>query len=445
MKNKKDSQSSQRINLNHMALSNFTDVSIPKNLISLTIQENYITDFIGLDSCQTLESLMVDRNPIISFHGFPQVPNLVNLSMIDTPISKLSNFRALAVIVAGQQLKTLNGIEVSSNDRAAALAYGPPEIISQLVVRGWIPKRPVALPKQKLRKNETNEINGDCRIFKLIDDQSNDPISVKITRVLRAQGYNITQIRDFLHDYFSPHTPQTKQSKSQKEDSSIEAQIKKQQQIIDVLAAQLQALRSGNQTFNDYDQMIKSYGANLLKNAELLRQEEIDEKIVANENPQKIKKTNNTDYEALRNAIIDFLQVDDTWHDDELIYYLESVSVVKETQKIVTKEFVEAEDKEAEDKEEEEEEEEEEHKEEEANIDEKNEEDNNDIDHQSETHNKTDEIEIDENSQNEEGDQNDLFEKMNRIIEEEEELEKDFEEESSTDNQDVIEKPNEEQ
>ena len=101
MKNKKDSQSSQRINLNHMALSNFTDVSIPKNLISLTIQENYITDFIGLDSCQTLESLMVDRNPIISFHGFPQVPNLVNLSMIDTPISKLSNFRALAVIVAG--------------------------------------------------------------------------------------------------------------------------------------------------------------------------------------------------------------------------------------------------------------------------------------------------------------------------------------------------------
>lgn len=437
MKTKKDSQSGQRINFNRMALSNFTDVSIPKNLISLTIQENYITDFIGLDSCQTLESLMVDRNPIISFHGFPQVPNLVNLSMIDTPISKLSNFRALAVIVAGEQLKTLNGIEVSSNDHAAALAYGPPEIISQLVVRGWIPKRPVALPKQKLRKNEANEINGDCRIFKLIADQSNDPISVKITRVLRAQGYNITQIRDFLHDYFSPHTPQTKQSKSQKEDSSIEAQIKKQQQIIDVLAAQLQALRSGNQTFNDYDQMIKSYGANLLKNAELLRQEEIDEQKI-NENPQEIKKTNIPDYETLRNAIVDFLQVEDTWDDDDLIYYLESVNVVEETQKIVTKEFIEVEDKE---------EEEEEHKEEEENIDENNKKDSNDIDYQSETHNKADEIEIDENSQNEDGDQNDLFERMNRIIEEEEELEKNFEEEeeSSIDNQDVIEKPDEEQ
>lgn len=361
---KKETQDKTRLVLSHMAINGFVEVTIPQGTKSLAINENYITDFVGLNSLPKLENLCLDKNPIISFRGFPKLPSLTNLSLIDTPISKLTNFRALAIVVAGQQLKTLNGIEVSTNDRAAALAYGPPETTCQLIIRGWLPKKPVSLPARKSRNNTDNNNNTATiknRILQMVDEQENDPISVRITRVLRAQGYGISQIREFLIDFFSPHTIKKKEPKQVKEDSSIEAQIKKQQQIIDVLAAQLHALRSGNRTFNDYDEMIKTSGINLLKNAEILNQMETEDQNNSqtvnqnmnqntnlnsnqnmnqntnpnsNQNPEfsasKTKKKNKPEYEILRSAVIDFLQVSEDTQDDVLIQLLDSVGLQDE-------------------------------------------------------------------------------------------------------------------
>ncbi|KAK8888297.1 hypothetical protein M9Y10_039363 [Tritrichomonas musculus] len=338
---KKESQNKPQIVLSRSNINSFVEVTIPAGTTSIAINENYLTDFVGLNSSSKLEYLSIDKNPIISFRGFPSFPNLTYLSLIDTPISKLSNFRALAICVAGQQLKTLNGVEVSTQDRAAALAYGPTETTCQLIIRGWLPKKPISLPARKAKNNTDNNTmqqSMKCRILKIVDEQENDPISVRITRVLRAQGYGIPQIRDFLHEYFSPHTQKKKEQKQLKDDSSIEAQIKKQQQIIDVLAAQLHALRSGNRTFNDYDEMIRTSGINLLRNAEILKRSENDQGQENDQSQENIqssefsasksrKKANKPEYELLRSAVIDFLQVAENTKDNTLIKLLDSITL----------------------------------------------------------------------------------------------------------------------
>ncbi|OHT03157.1 hypothetical protein TRFO_06831 [Tritrichomonas foetus] len=173
--------------------------------------------------------------------------------------------------------------------------------------------------------------------MKLVDDQENDPVTVRVTRLLRSQGLGIPQIREFLRDFFGPHQPKHAEPKPTKEESAIEAQIKKQQQIIDVLAAQLQALRSGNRTFNDYDDMIRTAGANLLKNAELLQKSENEPDNKMATTKSQTKKSNKEEYELLRKAVIDFLQVDEDEDDESLIKLLDSIDIESESEKAQSK------------------------------------------------------------------------------------------------------------
>jgi Leucine-rich repeat (LRR) protein len=101
----------------------FCDIEIPDGVEQMHLPENWITDFVGLPDSDSLVDLVLDKNPIISFRGFPTLRNLQHFSLRGTPISKVPNFRALAVLCAGDQLESLNGQEVTTVDRAAAKAY----------------------------------------------------------------------------------------------------------------------------------------------------------------------------------------------------------------------------------------------------------------------------------------------------------------------------------
>ncbi|OHT15585.1 hypothetical protein TRFO_42479 [Tritrichomonas foetus] len=120
--------------------------------------------------------------------------------------------------------------------------------------------------------------------------------------------------------------------------NTIEGQIEKQQEIINVMAAQLQALRNGNRTFNSYNEMVMKLGAPLLENAKIVGQEIARRANSANENSSQSeeatrKKLEDEEYNELRGAAIEFIQESDDVTDDELIRKLAELLEGEEEEK----------------------------------------------------------------------------------------------------------------
>lgn len=88
------------------------------------------------------------------------------------------------------------------------------------------------------------------------------------------------------------------------------------------MAAQLQALRTGNRTFNEYNAMVESAGALLLQNAEILAHIEEGSPIPEVKEEAKPKP----DYELLRAAVIEYLDADPETPDHELISCLKELA-----------------------------------------------------------------------------------------------------------------------
>jgi hypothetical protein len=211
----------------------------------------------------------------------------------------------------------------------------PVDIGRRLIVRGWLPAKHVpvvarkhyilptkadAKPRSKKKgAKDPKDIDTHetvLRWMSTVDRQDHDPVTVRIVRLLRAIGYDREKIRVFLRNYFAFGS--VIRAKQVKKVSAIEQQIAKQQAIIDMLAAQLQALRSGNRTINEYHQMVAEVGVNLLRNAELISSTEAD----GGKTSQKT--TNRFDYEKLREAVIAFLDADPEATDAFLIETLDA-------------------------------------------------------------------------------------------------------------------------
>ena len=299
------------MNLSHQNLQSLIDINIPEGTEKLILIGNRFTDFIGFEVPDSITTLILDQNPILSFRGFPKLPNLANLSLQGTPVSGLSNFRQIALACAGTQLRTLNGTTVSTIERTASLAYGDSQ---DMFAQGWLPKRPPTV--QKGRSQTTSK-----RIMSILERQEGDPVTVRAVRVLRAQGADPAQIREFLRNHFAP-AKQTVVKQQKKQNSAIEEQIQQQQKIINVMAAQLQALRTGNRTFNEYNAMVESAGALLLQNAEILANIEAGSPVPEATEEAKLKP----DYELLRAAVIEYLAADPGTPDHELISCLKELA-----------------------------------------------------------------------------------------------------------------------
>lgn len=321
----------------HANLRVFVDIDVPEGTQNVVLSDNRFVDFVGFNAVSSIESINFDNNPILSFRGFPKMPNLRSLSMLGTPISGLPTFRAQAIACC-PQLRVINGSEVTSKEKSNAAAFGDPDVAYELISRGWLPKKPIAL--QPLRERDPN-LESDRkkkkknvpapnseRIERIVAMQDSDPISVRMVRILRAQGMDVAQIRSSLRKHFAPTKERQTLSKTtkRKQDSGIEAQIQRQQEIINVMAAQLQALRTGNRTFNEYNEMLSVAGRPLIENAEFLSKLENGESLEQN----KERKGFRPDYAVLRAAVLEFLEADESTPDKELIGFLNEIAEEEE-------------------------------------------------------------------------------------------------------------------
>lgn len=197
----------------------------------MILNNNFLTDFTGLTNTNDLKSLSLINNPILTFIDFPSTPELENIDLRNSPISELKNFRALCLIVAGAQLKTINGIDINRNDRNSANTYGPIENVLPLLLHGWLPVKPIL----------TIEMINTKEYSDLIDDilkQEKDPFSLKATRILRIIGYSKSQIKRFIRHYLYPYNSAQLTDKF-KLISRKYKQIDKEQEIINILAYQI--------------------------------------------------------------------------------------------------------------------------------------------------------------------------------------------------------------
>ena len=321
--------------LTHANRRFFLDVNIPEGTQNVVLTGNRFVDFVGFKPVDSIETLNLDNNPILSFRGFPLMPNLRSLSMIGTPIAGLQNFRVQALACCGPKLRYINGSEVTSNEKSAAAAFGDQKLSHDFLIRGWIPKKPIAIqPDRGIdfsrtagKKGAPQALPAKKRIEKIVASQDADPVSVRAVRVLRAQGNDTAQIRAFLRKHFAPTKEKDYTGKAatykKKQETAVEVQIQHQQELINVMAAQLQALRTGNRTFNEYNEMVETAGKLLIENAEFLARLESGAPLEKTETVKVVKR----DYELLRAAIVEFLDVDERTPDSELISALNEISV----------------------------------------------------------------------------------------------------------------------
>jgi hypothetical protein len=346
---------SRSVHKSGLSIRSGIDIQIPQGTISANFSDNLLIDFLGIEGVQSLETLLLDGNPIVSFRGFPEFPSLRSLSLANTPISLLSNFRALAVACAGPTLVRLNGIDVSAGDQSAANAYGPRESVVNLLRRGWLPRKPINLfptsrpalsvrtpqkevprastkgtprtaalqetPKKSWEEKEkerqearerarekalekARRLEEESPVLRVIAEQENDPDSLRLVRVLRAVERSDDQIKQTLRAYFAP--PVAPPVVRQNEKSSFEQQLENQAKLITTLATEIAVLRTGNQVMNQYEEMVNKVGAPLLRNAEELAKLERGE-----------------DYAELRAAVVEVLNAREDADDDELIALLD--------------------------------------------------------------------------------------------------------------------------
>ncbi|KAH0785853.1 leucine-rich repeat protein [Histomonas meleagridis] len=308
----------------HQEIKSFFDIDISTTTEQIHLEDNKLVDFLGLEPLDTLEALYLDRNPICSFLGFPTLKNLKTISLIDTPISLIPNFRSLLLILCNSDLEYINGVKVSPSDQLPP-TFGSPDLIRNLLTNGWVPRCNFSF-----HEKSTSQTNAEYdRYLHITSLHSHDPPSVRIVRLLRSLGQSRAQILQFLrkfHSSASLHNETISKNKTTKHINEVDSLINRQQDIINLLAAQLQSLQTGSKSVDMYEAMLNEYGNDLLQNEEILSSIETGNII------RDDKKTNDDEergYTILRNSVVEFLGVESTINDNELIKILEKTKIHK--------------------------------------------------------------------------------------------------------------------
>jgi hypothetical protein len=201
------------------------------------------------------------------------------------------------------------------------------EVARGFVVRGWIPREPVAFARSRKAKTkipEVSEIIGgwnparDVRaeVLALVERHEHDPVSVQITRTLRFIGYGESDIGAFLRRYFGPAAlgtlAKTNKVPVAPPAPDADARYDPLEKIIETLAMQLHSLRSGNRTLTDYEAMIADAGRRLAENREIVA-------AYAGGDAPASKTGEPPNHEALREAVVAFLHRDPQSTDTDLI------------------------------------------------------------------------------------------------------------------------------
>jgi hypothetical protein len=313
----------------------FHNIQIPDNVQVVQLSDNLLIDFQGFEPIPSIQSIALDRNPLLSFRAFPVLPELTSLSLIGSPLSELPNFRALAYVCAGPQLTLLNGTEITSADQANAAAYG--DLARPLITRGWLPRKPISLrasvPSPTRQRLVTSigvtspkrAVEVKPKLLKVVEQHETDPISLQMVRCLREISCDTLQIRSFFRGYFTPYEKPRPEHVPEKVETPADVQVLKQRQIIEALAVQVQALRTGNRLFKQYNELVLRVASPLLDNADWVRSVEKGEKQVKAKEKKVV-----SDYGALRDAVITYLDAEPDTPDRDLLSQLNEIAVDEE-------------------------------------------------------------------------------------------------------------------
>ena len=123
------------IDLRHTNIPSFTQMGIQPKLRKLNVSFSNITSFETLPSQPVMTQLIANHTKVNSYVGLSRQPRLSNLSLKATPLSERPYFRIETLIVVGQHLMTLNGEQITPEEREIASQY--PVIAQNLLEFGW--------------------------------------------------------------------------------------------------------------------------------------------------------------------------------------------------------------------------------------------------------------------------------------------------------------------
>ncbi|EAY12199.1 hypothetical protein TVAG_004050 [Trichomonas vaginalis G3] len=233
--------------VSNMRLRDLNDIEIPDAAISFDASNNLLTDFTGFEPKGNIRGVVFDNNPLVSFRNFPRNTNITSFSAAGSPLSMLPNFRQLAILVLGPKIEIINGIKVTPNEfsevsaKTLATYYKggdankmPQQELNMYVesftdalINGWIY---AGLPRS------LNQLDVDAT------RQQNDPLSVRVVRILTILRWKDEDIIQFIDNIFN-ETPAQKSKQKKSKSDFLDEQLQKQRDIIQMMKEELQSLQ----------------------------------------------------------------------------------------------------------------------------------------------------------------------------------------------------------
>ena len=117
-----------------------TQLGSQKALVELVLDDSPITSLHTLPIQPCMKVLSANRTKLDTLSGLSSQPRVTSISFIDTPISRVENFRLSVILAVGQRLSEINGQRVTKTERRMAKSFPP--IAKYLVNAGWVVSYP---------------------------------------------------------------------------------------------------------------------------------------------------------------------------------------------------------------------------------------------------------------------------------------------------------------
>lgn len=324
-----------RISFNGCGIQTFRQIDIPDVAIRLDISNNSISDFSGFEPSSSLETLILDNNLLLSFSGFPQQQCIKHFSAKGTPIAQLPNYRQIAILAIGSILETIDGVEISANERKET---------SSATLGEYFNRRTSSKKISEVQQSNLLSKLSDCfrkgyicdslpRKLKEIEEASdkyeNDSMTVRAMRLMKILKRDEVSIDELMDKLFG--APVVKKSRPQI--TVTDERLTRQQALINFMAAQLHEMKEAHEqklselenadkkkskkqvegprisesTRMAFDEMLQNNAQILLESDEIVNQQD---------------KKSGKDYKGLRAAVIRLLEVDKSYSDRKLAQIL---------------------------------------------------------------------------------------------------------------------------
>ncbi|KAK8894874.1 hypothetical protein M9Y10_023314 [Tritrichomonas musculus] len=124
------------LNFTGVSTTDLTQLGSQKALKKLILDDSSITSLHTLPVQPNMTSLSANNTKLNTLSGLSSQPRITSISFIDTPISRVENFRLSVILAVGLRLYDINGVRVSKTERRMAKSFPP--VAKYLVNAGWV-------------------------------------------------------------------------------------------------------------------------------------------------------------------------------------------------------------------------------------------------------------------------------------------------------------------